>query len=83
MDILDIFSWVREKELNISEIERIILNYYDGKTDEVGFRVESELPNQANENIIDATNELISEGKRVCYLLRDNEIIAVIGYKEK
>lgn len=81
MDILDIFSWLPEKELGLEVIKRLALKLKDEKVNENGFSLALELPSDANENITDVTDELISEGKKVCYLLRQGIIIAVIGYK--
>ncbi len=80
MDILDIFSWLPEKEMSLEKIEEIVKDIYIGVSHE-GYSVEYELPSQANTNIITATVDLIQEGKQVCFLLKDNQIISVIGYK--
>ena len=80
MDILDIFSWLPEKEMSLEKIEEIVKDLYIGVSHE-GYSVEYELPSQANTNIIDVTEDLIQEGKQVCFLLKDNQIISVIGYK--
>ena len=80
MDILDIFSWLPEKEMSLEKIEGIVKDIYIGIS-HVGYSVEYELPSQANTNIIDVTEDLIQEGKQVCFLLKDNQIISVIGYK--
>lgn len=34
-----------------------------------------------NNNVIKASEDLISEGRKVCYLLKDCSVIAAIGYK--
>lgn len=41
------------------------------------------MPKHSNDNVINMAKDLQSEGRRVCYLLRDNTVIAVIGYKIK
>ena len=73
MDILDIFSWLPEKEMSLEKIEEIVKDFYIGVSHE-GYSVEYELPSQANTNIIDVTEDLIQEGKQVCFLLKDNQI---------
>lgn len=80
MDILDIFSWLPEKEMSLEKIEEIVKDFYIGVSHE-GYPVEYELPSQANANVIEVTADLIQEGKQVCFLLKDNQIISVIGYK--
>ena len=30
---------------------------------------------------ISCSNDFISEGRKICYLLMNNEVIAVVGYK--
>ena len=80
MDILDIFSWLPEREMSLEKIEEIVKDFYIGVSHE-GYSVEYELPSQAKANIIDVTEDLIQEGKQVCFLLKDNQIISAIGYK--
>lgn len=80
MDILDIFSWLPEKEMSLEKIEEIVKDLYIGVYHE-GYSVGYELPSQANTNIIEAAVDLIQEGKQACFLLRDNQIISAIGYR--
>lgn len=80
MDILDVFSWLPAQELSIDDIKRIVWDINAGISHE-GYSVEYPLPFGADENKISVTNELIAEGKSVCYLLKDANIISVIGYK--
>ena len=61
-------------------LEEIVKDIYIGVSHE-GYSVEYELPSQAKANIIDVTEDLIQEGKQVCFLLKDNQIISAIGYK--
>lgn len=81
IDILDIFSWLPEKELSLDEIESIVLELHSVKTNQSGFTLETKLPIDANEYVTSTQTELLSEGKKVCFLLRDNTVIAAIGYK--
>lgn len=80
MDILDIFSWLPEKELSLEQIEKLVKDLDNGIMHE-GYSVEYKLPSGADENITNSMEELIEEGKRVCFLLRDKQIISVVGYK--
>ena len=81
MDILDICSWVPANELSLEKIEEIVLSLNGGKSNEEGYSLEMKLPINANENVISCSNDFISEGRRICYLLMNNEVIAVVGYK--
>lgn len=80
MTILDIFSWLPEKELSLEQIENIVKEIENGTTHD-GYSVEHQLSVDANENIIGAKDELVQEGKKVCFLLRGGQIISVIGYR--
>lgn len=80
MTILDIFSWLPEKELSLEQIENIVKEIENGTTHD-GYSVENQLSVDANENIIGAKDELVQEGKKVCFLLRGGQIISVIGYR--
>lgn len=80
MDILDVFSWLPARELSIDEIKSIVLDINAGISHE-NYSVEYQLPPMVDENKIDVMNELIEEGKSVCFLLRVGQIISVIGYK--
>lgn len=83
MIILDIFSWLPEKELSLQAIESIVLELKDGKKRSDGFELKMEIPTDANENIIEVTKDLIGDGRKVCYLLRAGIVIAVLGYKDR
>lgn len=80
MTILDIFSWVPEKELSLEHIEEIVRDL-DNKIPHEGYSLEHLLPPNANGNVIAVTNELMEEGKEACYLLLDKRTIAAIGYR--
>lgn len=80
MTILDIFSWLPEKELGLEEIEIIVRDLENGIAHE-GYSVEHQLPAGADENIVNAENELVQEGKKVCFLLKDGQTISMIGYR--
>ena len=80
MDILDVFSWLPAKELSIDDIKKIVWDI-EKRIPHEGYSVEYQLPPGADENKIEAVDELLSEGKLVCFLLKEVNIISVIGYK--
>ena len=80
MTILDIFSWLPEKELSLEEIENIVRDIENGITHD-GYSVEHQLPVGADENIVNTENELMEEGKKVCFLIKAGQIISTIGYR--
>ena len=80
MTILDIFSWLPEKELSLEEIEYIVKDIENGITHD-GYSVEHQLPEGVDENIVDGRNELDREGKMVCFLLKHGNLISMIGYR--
>ncbi|MEZ3432969.1 MAG: hypothetical protein K1W36_22645 [Lachnospiraceae bacterium] len=81
MNILDICSWMPANELSLEKIEEIVLSLNSGKPNEEGYSLEMKLPINANENVISCSNDFISEGRSICYLVMNNEVIAVVGYK--
>lgn len=80
MTILDIFSWLPAKEISLEQIENIVRDIHNGKIHK-GYSVEYQLPTDANKNVIDAVKELQQEGKKVCFLLKDDQMISAIGYR--
>lgn len=80
MDILDIFFWLPEKELSLEQIEKLVKDLDNG-IQHKGYSVEYELPPGANENITNSVKELIEEGKQVCFLLIEKQIVSVVGYR--
>ena len=80
MTVLDIFSWLPEKELSLEEIENIVKDIENGITHD-GYSVEHQLPEGADENIVDGRDELVQEGKQVCFLIKTGQLISVIGYR--
>lgn len=81
MKVMDIFSWLPAQEISLEQLEQIFLNYKTGLCDNT-YTVLSETPSTANENILNCRRTLVEEGKKVAYILKDENIIAVIGYKE-
>lgn len=80
MDILDVFSWLPEKEMSIEQIENLVQSIESGISCE-GYFVEHCLPKDANQYITEATDDLVQEGKKVCFLIEGKQIISVIGYR--
>ena len=40
------------------------------------------VPNNVSEDILTCKNELLKEGKKVAFILKEEKVIAVIGYQE-
>lgn len=81
MTVLDVFSWLPAKEISIEELEQIFIKHLNG-TYEGEYKVLLEIPDNADKNILSSSAELIGEGKAVAYILKDGNVIAVVGYKE-
>lgn len=81
MKVLDVFSWLPAKEINIDELKQIFIEYFNGVY-EGAYKVLLEMPDNADENILNSRAELIEEGKDVACILKGGNVIAVVGYKE-
>ena len=82
MKIFDIFSKLKEKELPVGKIEKVVTaNLVQGINDSE-FDVKSEEPADLSENDRMCRDELFSENKKVVYIMRGSELIAVVGYKD-
>lgn len=80
MKILDVFSWLPEKELSIEQIKNIFLMSCEGIDDNI-YVVAYAIPDNAELHIIECKNELLSEGKMVAYIMRGDMVVSLIGYK--
>ena len=80
MRVLDVFSMLPAKELSIEQIEGIVKNSFDGIINDT-YAVVHELPDNAESNIKECTNDLQKEGKRVAYLMQNDLVVSVVGYK--
>ncbi len=80
MRILDLFSWLPEKELSIEQIRSIFLKSCEGIADSIHV-VAHEIPDNAGLHIIECKNELLSEGKMIAYIMKGDMVVALIGYK--
>lgn len=78
---MDVFSWLSEKEIGIEEIENIFLKSYEGIADNT-YVIVYEIPENTETDMIDCKNELLSEGKKVAYMMRAGVLVAVIGYRD-
>ena len=81
MTVLDVFSWLPAKEISIEELEQIFIGHLNG-TYKGEYKVLLEIPDNVDKNILSSSAELIGERKAVAYILKDGNIIAVVGYKE-
>ena len=79
MTVLDVFSWLPAKEISIEELEQIFINHLNG-TYEGEYKVLLEIPDNADKNILSSSAELIGEGKAVACILKDGNVIVVVGY---
>lgn len=80
MRILDVFSWLPEKEISTEQIENIFLKSCEGIVDD-NYMVIHEIPENTENNIIECKNELLNEGKQVAYIMREGVVVALVGYK--
>ena len=81
MTVLDVFSWLPAKELSIEELEQIFTRHLSG-TYEGEYEVLLEVPDNADKNILNSSARLIEEGKDVACILKNGNVVAVVGYKE-
>lgn len=78
-DVLDIFS--NEKQVSLEYLTQIFKASKPGiETD--GYSVHYEIPENASDNVRACTEDLHQEGRLVAYMVKDNAIVAIIGYKE-
>ena len=81
MTVLDVFSWLPAKEISIEQLGQIFINHLNG-TYEGEYKVLLEIPDNADKNILNSSAELIGEGKAVACILKDGNVIVVVGYRE-
>ena len=81
MRVLDVFSYLPAIELSIEQIEDIFLKSCEGEIDDT-YTVVQELPDNAESNTVECTNDLLREGKQVAYLMRQDSLVSVVGYKK-
>lgn len=82
--ILDIFSYLHADLMSLERLEKI---FYDG-IDNTEYRMDvySVQKYQTDDVIDDSVQQLVkeltSEGRKVAFIKRDEQIIATVGYKE-
>ena len=81
MKVLDIFSWLPAKQISLEQLEQIFIDYKSGIYNSE-YIVLSEHPNTVSEYILTCKNDLLKEGKNVAFILKEEKVIAVIGYQE-
>ena len=81
MRVLDVFSYLPAIELSIEQIEDIFLKSCEGVINDI-YTVVHELPDNAESNTVECTNDLLREGKQVAYIMRHDSLVSVVGYKQ-
>ena len=81
MKILDIFSWLPAKVINLKQLKQIFEEYFAG-TYKGEYVISLETPCDIGNDILNCRAELMEEGKKTGYILKDDNIIALIGYRE-
>ena len=81
--VKDIFSMLKEEKLPLRKIEKIFLDDCEGKVIPEGYAViRDTLPATLDENQALCARELVSEGKKVAFILLNGEYVSTIGYCE-
>lgn len=78
MKITDIYSW--DPVISLEELMSIFSNYKNGVAYSE-YLVCDSLPQNALHNIMRAKEQLIKEGKKVAFIIKDCKIVALIGYQ--
>ena len=81
MKITDIYSWVPEKVISLEELMSIFNNYKNGVVS-IEYSIREDFPQNASQNIIRGKEQLIKEGKKVAFIMKDCKIVALVGYQE-
>lgn len=79
--VLDVISWLPVEEISQKELEDIFMGYMNGLETE-GYKVSRTMPQNVTDNVLDADFYLTEEGRKTAFIIRDDSVIAVIGYKE-
>lgn len=79
MKVLDIFSWLPAGQISLEQLEQIFragkIGNYNGE-----YHVVFEPVDIIPDDIMSCRNELAAEGESVAYILKDKDVIAVVGY---
>ena len=81
MKITDIYSWVPEKVISLEALMSIFNNYKNGVVS-IEYSICEDLPQNASQNVIRGKDQLIKEGKKVAFIMKDCKIVALVGYQE-
>lgn len=81
MKVLDIFSWLPAKEMSLEQLEEIFEKYYAG-TYKGEYIISLEVPCNVGKDILNCREELMGEGKKTGYIIKNDNVIALIGYRE-
>lgn len=81
MKVMDIFSWLPAKEMSLEQLKQLFEEYFNGTYKEE-YLISLETPCNLTNDILHCRAELMEEEKKVGYILKDDNIIALIGYKE-
>lgn len=79
--VLDVFSWLPESEVSTRVLEHIFLEYMNGAYIS-DYQVSLSMPSDVDDRVLDAQFCLEEEGRLAAYILKENNVVAVIGYKE-
>ena len=60
-----------------------IFNNYKNGVVSIEYSICEDLPQNASENIIRGKEQLIKEGKKVAFIMKDCKILALVGYQEQ
>lgn len=80
--VLDVISWLPEEKVSQRELEDLFMNYMNGETEPEEYKVTLSMPENVNDNVLDADFYLTEEGRKSAFILSNDTVIAVIGYKE-
>lgn len=80
--VLDVISWLSEEKISQRELEDLFMNYMNGGTEPEEYKVTLRMPENVNDNVLDADFYLTEEGRKSAFILNNDTVIAVIGYKE-
>lgn len=80
--VLDVISWLPEEKISQRELEDLFMNYMNGKNESAEYKVTFTMPENVNDNVLDAEFCLTEEGRKSAFIISNDTVIAVIGYKE-
>ena len=68
--------------MSLEQLEKIFEEYFNG-TYRGEYTISIETPCNIGKNILNCRAELMEEGKKTGYILKDDKMIALIGYREQ